>query len=142
MMQMKVDLSQVNSYRKSKFRAFDNKKDPDAPPSVLDIRERYAWNTHILQQMNKSLVAQEFILPLICGYFEAKVIELQNRTFNVGVISRRSRFNAGPRFLRRGIDSQGNPANEVETEFFVYEMVNMQSRLKKFTSYIFVGRHY
>jgi hypothetical protein len=134
---MKIDLSQVNPYRKSKLKPFDNKKDPDAPPSVMDIRERYAWNTHILQQINKGLVAQEFILPVICGYFEAKVIELQNKVFHVGILSRRSRFNAGPRFLRRGIDSQGNPANEVETEFFVYEMVSLQSRLKKFCSYIF-----
>lgn len=102
-----------------------------------DIRERYAWNTHILQQVNKGLVAQEFILPVICGYFEARVIELQHRTFHIGVISRRSRFNAGPRFLRRGIDSNGNPANEVETEFFLYEMMSFQSKLKKFSSYIF-----
>lgn len=134
---MKIDLSQVNSYRKSKLKPFDSQKDAEAPPSVVDIRERYTWNTHLLQQLNKGLVAQEFILPVICGYFESKVIELQNKTFHMGILSRRSRFNAGPRFLRRGIDSNGNPANEVETEFFVYEMVNLQSKLKKFCSYIF-----
>ena len=139
---MKVDTSQVNSYRKSKLKPFDNKKDLDAPPTVLDTRDRYAWNTHIIQQMNKCLVAQEFILPLICGYFEAQVVEIQNKTFHIGILSRRSRFNAGPRFLRRGIDSNGNPANEVETEFFVYEMMSFQSKMRKFSSYIFVITNY
>lgn len=35
---------------------------------------------------------------------------------NFGIISRRSRFNVGTRYFKRGIDSNGNVANEVETE--------------------------
>lgn len=131
-------MSQVNSYRQSKLKPANSKKNQDIPPSVLDTRERYTWNTHILQQVNKSLIAQEFILPVLVGFFESKVIEIQNKMVHVGVISRRSRFNVGPRFLRRGIDANGNPANEVETEFFIYEMLALQSKIKKFSSYIFV----
>ncbi len=32
------------------------------------------------------------------------------------LISRRSRFNVGPRYHKRGIDDDGDVANEVETE--------------------------
>lgn len=88
--------------------------------------------------MNKGLIAQEFVLPILCGFFESQVLEVQNKIVHIGIISRRSRFNVGPRFLRRGIDANGNPANEVETEFFVYEMLPLQSKIKKFSSYLFV----
>ena len=134
---LKIDTSNVNAYRRGKLKHFDKVNDPEAPPSVPEIRERYAWNTHILQEMNKGLIAQEFVLPLICGYFESRVLDIKDKLVHMGIISRRSRFNAGPRFLRRGIDINGNPANEVETEFFVYELVPMQSRIRNFSSYLF-----
>ena len=76
-------------YRRAKLRPFDKAADPEAPPSILETRERYAWNTHILQTMNKGIMAQEFILPLVCGYFESRVIELKDKTFHMGVLSRR-----------------------------------------------------
>lgn len=136
--QIKVDLSKVNTYRKSKLKAFDKMKDPEAPASVLETRERYCWNTHILQDAIKILSPQEFILPVICGYFESKVLNINDRQVHMAIISRRSRFNAGPRFLRRGIDQNGNPANEVETEYFMYEFVPLASKLMQFTSYLFV----
>ena len=56
-MQNKPDLSRVNSYRKSKLKPFDKLNDPEAPPTILETRERYTWNTHILQKINKSLIA-------------------------------------------------------------------------------------
>lgn len=131
-------MSRVNTYRKDKLKPASTAKGSEVPPSILDTRERYTWNTHILQALNKGLIAQEFILPVLCGYFESKVIEIKNKIVHTGIISRRSRFNFGPRFLRRGIDANGNPANEVETEFFIYEMMPLQSKIKKFSSYIFV----
>ncbi len=128
----------MNQYRKSKLRPFEKMNDREAPPTILETRERYAWNTHILQKINKNLAAQEFILPIICGYFQSQIIEIKEKQMHVGIISRRSRFNAGPRFLRRGIDVHGNPANEVESEFFVYEMIPMECKIKRFSSYLMV----
>lgn len=87
--QTKVDTADMAPYRRSKLRPFDKAADPEAPPSVLETRERYAWNTHILQTLNKSVMAQEFILPLVCGYFESRVIDLKDQTFHMGIISRR-----------------------------------------------------
>lgn len=127
----------INKFRRSSLKKLSS-KEPDSSPNVLDTRDRFVWNTHILQTLNKSHTAQELILPVLCGYFESQVLEIQNKQLHLGIISRRSRFNPGPRFLRRGLDANGNPANEVETEFFAYEMVPLLSKIKKFSSYLFV----
>ena len=55
----------------------------------------------------------------------------------MGVLSRRSRFCAGPRFLKRGIDSNGNVANEVETELFAYKQEAYGTKLLNFGSYMY-----
>ena len=44
-----------------------------------------------------------------------------NRIVYVTLIARRSRYFAGARYLKRGINDEGNVANEVETEQIVYE---------------------
>jgi hypothetical protein len=38
------------------------------------------------------------------------------QTFTISLISRRSRFRAGTRYKRRGVDESGKCANYVETE--------------------------
>jgi len=113
----------------------------DTRSFILPIEDRYAWNTHLMQPFNKSIVGQEFILPLICGYFTTEILKLGGKTFTLGVLSRRSRFCAGPRFLKRGIDSLGNVANEVETDFFVYEMEPFGTKLRTFASYLYVSKY-
>lgn len=44
-----------------------------------------------------------------------------NRVVYVTLIARRSRYFAGARYLKRGVNDEGNVANEVETEQIVYE---------------------
>ncbi len=44
-----------------------------------------------------------------------------NRVVYVILIARRSRYFAGARYLKRGVNDEGNVANEVETEQIVYE---------------------
>lgn len=48
--------------------------------------------------------------------FEIRPTFLHGRHMNLGLISRRSRFRAGTRYFRRGIDHEGNVANFNETE--------------------------
>lgn len=43
----------------------------------------------------------------------------------------------GTRFLKRGLDSKGNVANEVETEFFMIERFPSDNSIKNVFSYIF-----
>lgn len=58
---------------------------------------------------------------MIYGYVESIKIQIQLKDIQIGVISRRSRFQVGTRFLKRGLDERGNVANEVETDFFLIE---------------------
>ena len=44
-----------------------------------------------------------------------------NRIVYLTLIARRSRYFAGARYLKRGVNDEGNVANEVETEQIVYE---------------------
>ena len=78
-------------------------------------------------------------MPIICGFFHCQNIKIDSRRISVGVISRRSRFCAGPRFLKRGINPHGDVANEVETELFSYEIQPFSDQLRNYSTYIFVN---
>ena len=54
---------------------------------------------------------------LIClSAFDARTVVVDGRKLNLCLISRRSRFRAGTRYFRRGIDHDGHVANFNETE--------------------------
>lgn len=53
--------------------------------------------------------------------------QLNGRTFSYALVSRRSRFRAGVRLFTRGIDSNGNVANFVETEQIVETSTDLAS---------------
>lgn len=59
------------------------------------------------------------MLPLIHGALEQKVLSVFGATVQVTLISRRSRFFAGTRYRKRGINGNGHVANDVETEQIV-----------------------
>lgn len=59
------------------------------------------------------------------------------KEIELGLISRRSRYQVGTRFLKRGIDEDGNVANEVETEFYFIEKFSATSDIQNVFSYLF-----
>ena len=50
----------------------------------------------------------------------------------------RSRFHAGVRFLRRGINENGEVANDVETELIVVEDFPFQNEYKSIFSFVMI----
>lgn len=101
------------------------------------VDDRFFWNKWMvgqLMELNNNLV-NPWILPIIQGYInieECKVeIDQDYNTvrtnpkyeiFKICILSRRSRFRAGTRYKRRGVDEQGQCANYVETEqIIVYQ---------------------
>ncbi|KOX67473.1 Phosphatidylinositide phosphatase SAC2 [Melipona quadrifasciata] len=72
--------------------------------------------------------ANLWILPVIQGYVQIEKCKVEvgideqphYETFNLAIISRRSRFRAGTRYKRRGVDDEGKCANYVETEQLVW----------------------
>ncbi|BGP21712.1 polyphosphoinositide phosphatase [Rhodotorula toruloides] len=85
-------------------------------------RDKWVWNWHLLRPLRKSLPPDSpWIVPLIHGYYTQAKLTVFHRQVYIILIARRSRHFAGARFLRRGVNSEGFVANEVETEQVVCE---------------------
>ena len=105
---------------------------------ILDYVDRFIWNSHILQPLLKATNNIGLIIPIINGCVTQKNIEMEGRNISIIIISRRSRFFAGPRYLKRGINSFGDVANEVETEQILFEGSQFDNTLFKISSFIHV----
>lgn len=85
-----------------------------------DYNERFVWNTHLLEPIRAVFSgAMDWCVAMIHGFMDQAKIVVCGRSIFVTIIARRSHYFAGARFLKRGINVQGNVANEVETEQIV-----------------------
>ncbi|CAL1708203.1 unnamed protein product [Somion occarium] len=96
-------------------------------PSSRMFNDRFAWNHHL---MTTPFADKEgpplkacWLLPLIHGHVDQAKLTVLGRIVFVTLIARRSRHHAGARYLKRGVNDEGNVANEVETEQIVSETV-------------------
>ncbi|KAJ7139757.1 SacI homology domain-containing protein [Mycena epipterygia] len=84
--------------------------------------DRFFWNKFLQTRLieltmgNTSQDLSPYILPIMYGTFDLRNEVLHGRTMQICLISRRSRFRAGTRYFRRGIDHEGHVANFNETE--------------------------
>lgn len=85
--------------------------------------DMFVWNHHLISSGKDTLKANSnWILPIIYGFVDQSKISVYTRTVFVTLIARRSRYFAGARFLKRGVNDKGFVANDVETEQIVSEM--------------------
>ena len=62
-------------------------------------------------------LAKTWILPIMQGFIDTKSVTLDGGTeIKLTLISRRSVYRAGVRYIKRGVNVDGNVANFVETE--------------------------
>ncbi|KAJ7225879.1 SacI homology domain-containing protein [Mycena pura] len=84
--------------------------------------DRFFWNKYLQTRMielamgNPNQDPSQYILPVLYGTFDIRNAVLHGRTMQICLISRRSRFRAGTRYFRRGVDHDGHVANFNETE--------------------------
>ncbi|XP_035791208.1 phosphatidylinositide phosphatase SAC2-like isoform X2 [Anopheles albimanus] len=82
--------------------------------------ERFYWNREMQRGLDAALVDEEerqhWLLPIIQGFVQVEQCVIGNECFTLAIVSRRSRYRAGTRYKRRGVDELGNCANYVETE--------------------------
>ncbi|CAG8525767.1 16366_t:CDS:10 [Cetraspora pellucida] len=112
----------------------------------FSYNEMFVWNHYLLENGFRSLKNNsDWILPVIHGFvdqssmlsltikynsswkeilslYDFLEISIFGRNIFVTLIARRSRFFAGARFLKRGVNDQGYVANDVETEQIVADM--------------------
>ncbi|XP_051157646.1 phosphatidylinositide phosphatase SAC2 isoform X2 [Leptopilina boulardi] len=120
----------TNSLQRLCFQESQQKKIDKDQPLWKNVDDRFFWNKHMLLDIFnlKTEKADCWILPIIQGYVQIEQCKVevgfdgqpQHETFNLAIISRRSRFRAGTRYKRRGVDEDGKCANYVETEQLVW----------------------
>ncbi|CAG9858735.1 unnamed protein product [Phyllotreta striolata] len=94
------------------------------------VDERFFWNYNMLKNIleMRNPLCDPWILPIIQGFIQIEechvdmdrdLVDAKDKnydTFKLCIISRRSRYRAGTRYKRRGVDDDGEVANYVETE--------------------------
>lgn len=82
----------------------------------------FVWNHHLLKPSVQALKRPyDWCQPIIHGFLDQASLDVFGRIVYVTIIGRRSRFFAGARFLKRGVNDLGYVANDVETEQIVAE---------------------
>ncbi|KAH9835829.1 SacI homology domain-containing protein [Rhodofomes roseus] len=97
------------------------KEDGDKPLwEVAD--DRFFWNKFLQSRLidvtigNPDQNLSPYILPVLHGTFDIRPERVNGHHMRLCLISRRSRYRAGTRYFRRGIDQDGHVANFNETE--------------------------
>ena len=98
--------------------ASSSSQPPSADPLVVEL-DRPDWCIHLLH-----------------GYFEQSTLSVLGRPLTLTLISRRSRHYAGTRYLKRGINSRGQAANDVETEQILHDRLQGSAREGAYTAYV------
>ena len=92
----------------------DDGIEPTRYPVELD--DTFVWNTHFIKPMLDAGISENWILPIVHGYYGQETISIDGHKVILSLIARRSRFCAGPRFFKRGVANDGHVANDVEVE--------------------------
>ncbi|KAI0990538.1 hypothetical protein GJ496_009652, partial [Pomphorhynchus laevis] len=80
--------------------------------SIYNTDPEFIWNWHLMSDaLNDCKGLEQYLMPLINGYCDE-----YNRDVHYIIVSRRSRYRAGVRYYRRGVDKHGNVGNFVQTE--------------------------
>ncbi|KAK6030445.1 hypothetical protein OSTOST_03417 [Ostertagia ostertagi] len=101
-------------------------------PMIDRADARFVWNSYLLSQLRSVQGIARFALPVIHGFYGEVHHCVNGNQFKLSLISRRSRYRAGVRFYKRGVSSDGHPANFVETEQIVETISGKGRRLTSF----------
>uniref|UniRef100_A0A1J3DP79 Phosphoinositide phosphatase SAC4 n=1 Tax=Noccaea caerulescens TaxID=107243 RepID=A0A1J3DP79_NOCCA len=86
-------------------------------------KKMFVWNEFLTRGIRHHLRNTVWTVALVHGFFKQTTLCEAGRNFKLTLIARRSRHNAGTRYLKRGINESGNVANDVETEQILSEDV-------------------
>jgi hypothetical protein len=96
----------------------------DSTLTLDSYNEMFVWNHSLIQPALACFErALDWCVPIIHGFIDQAKISVSGKSILVTIIARRSHYFAGARFLKRGVNDQGNVANEVETEQIVTDLL-------------------
>lgn len=100
------------------------------------LNNRFVWNGLLLKPTyDTDIATYDWFQPIIHGFIDQASISIYGRKLYITIIARRSHHFAGARFLKRGVNHNGDVANEVETEQIVNDMMTSSFHDPKFGPY-------
>lgn len=102
---------------------------------VPDPDRQFVWNEYLLKQ-HESKVHSDWCIFAIYGFLTQSAISVMGQTYYITLIARRLKHYAGTRFLKRGCDFNGRPANSVETEQILHDGSTTHHGSGKYTSWL------
>ncbi|EEC07734.1 SAC domain-containing protein, putative, partial [Ixodes scapularis] len=110
----------------------------ESDDSLLNAEEaepnwRYVWNAYLLEPVD---LHTDWLLCVTHGFVGQTNISVYGRPIFLTLIARRSQKFSGTRFLKRGANSEGDVANEVETEQIVHDSSVSSFTDGNFTSFV------
>lgn len=125
------------SYNYDLTRSFGTQQVNDS----LGFDNEFMWNYFIslglIEASKSKSFVSNFVLPVIYGYSKFVKTTVNSKPVTFGLITRRSRFRAGTRYFRRGINKDGFVANFNETEQFLVVHSNDAAIEEKGTDQVF-----
>ncbi|CCK72619.1 phosphatidylinositol-3,5-bisphosphate 5-phosphatase KNAG_0K02560 [Huiozyma naganishii CBS 8797] len=113
---------QTNMLRE-KLRAVD-RSDISIPSGISSYNEMFMWNNNLLSPLFNCFDAvHDWFQCIIHGFIDQVNVSIYGKSIHITLIARRSHHFAGARFLKRGVNTKGFVANEVETEQIVSDMI-------------------
>ncbi|KAL8138651.1 hypothetical protein V2J09_004652 [Rumex salicifolius] len=79
----------------------------------------FTWNCFLTDEIRKRLGNNLWTVALVHGFFKQVKLSRFGYKFSLTLIARRSRLHAGKKFLKRGVNEEGQAANDVEIEQIV-----------------------
>jgi len=114
----------------------DTKLRPPTSETRSLKHHRFVWNHYHMRPLLANERWQHWCLSIVHGFFKSAKCSTQGWTFEVALIARRSRFYAGTRYRKRGVNADGQVANDVETEQLVCDNATRHLSRGHVTSFV------
>eukprot|EP00397_Hematodinium_sp_SG-2012_P003059 GEMP01003067.1.p1 GENE.GEMP01003067.1~~GEMP01003067.1.p1 ORF type:complete len:1086 (+),score=196.16 GEMP01003067.1:209-3466(+) len=94
----------------------------DDPFYVDPTYFRFVWNKKLLEPFRRGPRRwRRWVLPVVHGFIGHASCSASGAPFDIALIARRSSLFAGTRYRKRGVNPDGQAANDVETEQVVWD---------------------
>eukprot|EP00884_Botryococcus_braunii_P005975 jgi/Botrbrau1/15379/Bobra.43_2s0010.1 len=92
-----------------------------------DPSNMFVWNEYLTRPL-RDAVGSLWVKPLIHGFWQQRSFNVDGHALTVTLVARRSKFFAGTRYRKRGVNDDGQVANHVEVEQIVSAGFDMHTR--------------
>lgn len=86
--------------------------------------DRFYWNKNIIQTLARNADSSYLCTKFVNALVSSTAFKIGSESFSLLLIARRSRKQQGQRYIKRGIDRNGEVANYVEIEQIVIQNTN------------------